>query len=271
VYRLATELHLGGVVGNDSHGAFIEVEGAAEGVEIFMSRLQRELPPLARISQLSVLQASLRDEPNFRIEASARGDGQDAEIAPDVAICGDCLSELFDPRDRRYGYPFINCMNCGPRYSIIQAVPYDRVNTTMRPFVMCPACQSEYDEPANRRFHAQPNACPACGPRLWMVDAAGRVVEGDPIATATEWLRMGRILAVKGIGGFHLACRADDDQVVQRLRDRKGRDAKAFAMMVASLDAARALAEVDEVSAALSAFCGIRWGSSVGDDIGKSQ
>ncbi|HOB74585.1 MAG TPA: carbamoyltransferase HypF [Phycisphaerae bacterium] len=250
VYRLARELRLSGLVGNDSHGAFIEVEGPAAAVEAFLTRLRGELPPLARISSLSVTDVPLRHDPSFRIETSVRSEGQDAEIAPDVAICDDCLAELLDPADRRFRYPFINCMNCGPRYSIIRGVPYDRANTTMAVFRMCPACQAEYDHPGNRRFHAQPNACPVCGPRLWLSDAKGTVLEGDPIRATADRLRAGAIVAIKGIGGFHLACRADRDEVVERLRERKGREAKAFALMVASLDEARRLCEVDAASAA---------------------
>ncbi|NQU75354.1 MAG: carbamoyltransferase HypF [Planctomycetes bacterium] len=244
VYRLATELALGGFVGNDPRGAFIEVEGPARHIEAFTTLLRRQLPPLAHISRLIAGDVPVRGQTDFRIEGSIGAGFQDAEITPDSAICDDCARELLDPADRRYRYPFINCTNCGPRYSIIQAVPYDRPNTTMAKFKMCTICRGEYDDPANRRFHAQPNACWVCGPRVWMVDADGYAVEGEPIQTAAGWLRQGKIVAIKGLGGFHLACRADDVSAVTLLRLRKGRETKPLAMMVASLSAADALAEV---------------------------
>ncbi len=250
VSRLAADLGLGGIVGNDPRGAFIEVEGPVHQVQAFEARLRAELPPLAQIAGLSARTIPLEHERTFRIVTSMHDGKQDAEITPDVATCGDCLAELFDPQDRRYRYPFINCTNCGPRYSIIQAVPYDRPNTTMARFVMCPACQAEYDDPANRRFHAQPNACPVCGPYVWLTDLQGQEVSGDAIRVCAEWLRCGAVVAVKGLGGFHLACCADDDRAVARLRKRKWREAKPLAMMVPSLEAARELVEMDEASAA---------------------
>ncbi|MDM8008052.1 MAG: carbamoyltransferase HypF [Phycisphaerae bacterium] len=249
VCRLASDLRLGGFVGNDTHGAFIEVEGPASAIDEFERRLSGELPPLARIAQLTGSLVASVGETTFRIIHSSSAGQQDAEITPDTATCPDCLRELFDPADRRYRYPFINCTNCGPRYSIIQAVPYDRPNTTMRRFVMCPACQAEYDDPTSRRFHAQPNACPTCGPRVWLCDKSAREIPGDAIHLCVERLRDGAIVAIKGIGGFHLACRADRDEPVVRLRERKMREAKPLAIMVASLDAAGAIAEVDEVAA----------------------
>ena len=253
VYRLARGLGLAGLVGNDTHGAFIEVQGSGEAVDAFGRRLGPEAPPLARVAE--VLATDLPAVPadhEFRIQSS-RADGvQDAEVTPDSALCADCLRELFDTADRRYRYPFINCTNCGPRYSIIRRVPYDRPNTTMAAFTMCPACQAEYDDPANRRFHAQPNACPVCGPRAWLVDRAGRPTEGvDPIRACAELLNAGRIVAVKGLGGFHLACRADSDDAVGELRRRKGRESKPLAVMVAGLVAARGLVELDEAAAEL--------------------
>lgn len=254
VYRLALRQGLAGLVGNDSHGAFVEIEGPQDAVDAFIAALQRELPPPGRISDLSSDAIAPRYDRTFRIETSRRDHRQDAEIAPDLAVCAECLAELFDPANRRYRYPFINCMHCGPRYSIVRGVPYDRANTTMARFQMCPPCQEEYDNPADRRFHAQPNACPACGPRLWLVDGRGAAVEGDPVRMAAGWLGDGRILAVKGVGGFHLACRADDDLAVRRLRQRKHRDAKAFAVMVASLEVARGLAFLD--AAACEVLCG---------------
>ena len=250
VYRLATELYLGGLVGNDAHGAFVEVEGWPSAVERFTRRMQSELPPLGRIMSLTCREMPVRNDPEFRIDTSRPAADQDAEITPDTATCGDCLRELLDPGDRRYRYPFINCTNCGPRYSIIQAVPYDRPNTTMAKFRMCPRCRREYDDPADRRFHAQPNACPACGPRLWAADPAGNEIDGDAIGLAAARLHEGQIVAVKGLGGFHLAVRADDDAAVARLRERKAREAKPLAVMVRSLEAARELVELDAAAAA---------------------
>jgi len=251
VYRLACQLGLGGFVANDSHGAQIEIEGPADALETFTVRLREQLPPLARITRLRQRTITPRNQQDFQIHPSRRDGAQDAAITPDAAVCADCLRELFDPNDRRYRYPFINCTNCGPRYSIILSIPYDRPNTTMAKFRMCPACQAEYDDPANRRFHAQPNACPACGPRIWLTDAEGREQDGDPIRRAAALLRAGRIVAVKGIGGFHLACRADIDEPVRRLRSRKQRESKPLAMMVPDMEAARALAVLNAADEAL--------------------
>jgi len=249
VWRLARDLRLGGLVGNSAHGAFIEVEGRGADLEQFARRLKRDLPPLARITCLSARDIPSQSEHEFRIVSSTHDENQDAEVTPDSATCEDCLAELFDPQNRRYHYPFINCTNCGPRYSIIQAVPYDRSRTTMSRFRMCPACQAEYDDPTDRRLHAQPNACSACGPRLRLVDRDGQEREQRAIEAAAAQLRGGAIVAIKGIGGFHLACRADDDAVVARLRRRKARDAKPLALMVRSLQDAREVVEVDEVAA----------------------
>ena len=209
VYGLATELRLSGFVLNDALGVLVEVEGDA--VEPFLERLRTDAPPLASIE--SVAHESIPDagDTGFTIRASIGG-RPDAPIAPDTATCADCLAELFDPDDRRYRYPFINCTNCGPRFTIVTGVPYDRPSTTMAGFTMCAACQAEYDDPRDRRFHAQPNACPACGPRL-----------SAPLEEIVAALLDGAIVAIKGIGGFHLACRADDEAVVARLRARKHR------------------------------------------------
>ena len=250
VYRLASQLRLGGTVGNDPQGAFIEVEGPRDDVDMFAEKLQRELPPLASITSLSARTIPLQREKLFQIEGSDTSGVQTAEITPDVATCDDCLREMLDETDRRYRYPFINCTNCGPRYSIVRAVPYDRANTTMSRFVMCPACQAEYDDPTDRRFHAQPNACPACGPKVWLTDRRGRPLDGDAISLCAKRLREGEIVAIKGIGGFHLACRADDDDAVARLRALKNREVKPLAMMVPSPAAAEELALIDDASAA---------------------
>ncbi|HBF32961.1 TPA: carbamoyltransferase HypF, partial [Candidatus Sumerlaeota bacterium] len=248
VYRLATELELAGKVENDAQGAVIEIEGASKQTSLFLKRLQSELPPLAKIAHLEITGLPPKNDKTFVIACSKSEGARSAEISPDIAICPDCLRELFDPADRRYRYPFINCTNCGPRYSIVQAVPYDRCNTTMTKFKMCPDCQAEYDDPTNRRFHAQPDACPVCGPRLWLTDAQGRDLPGDPIRVCAELLRDGKIVAIKGVGGFHLACCADNDAAVERLRERKGREAKPFALMLGSLENARKLICLDSAS-----------------------
>ena len=249
VYRLARQMHLAGYVGNNPLGAFVEVEGNPADVERFGKRLNSELPPLAQITSLDETELPLGGEQEFRIRSSTLAGVQKAEIAPDTATCDDCLRELLDPDDRRYRYPFINCTNCGPRYSIIRAVPYDRDNTTMAAFTMCPACRAEYTNPADRRFHAQPNACSACGPQVWLTDNKGQRLAGDAIRLAAQRLAEGKIVAVKGLGGFHLACRADSDQAVAELRRRKAREAKPMALMVGSLEAAGQLATLDETAA----------------------
>ncbi len=239
VYRLATEMKLGGTVANNSNGAVVEVEGPLERVEAFAAELPRRLPPLARVAEVRHRDVAVRGETTFRIERSERAAERRPEVTPDAATCADCLRELFDPNDRRYRYPFINCTNCGPRYSIICAVPYDRPATTMAVFEFCEPCRREYENPGDRRFHAQPNACPVCGPqlRLRLVDAS--FAPGDPITQAARMLADGKVLAVKGIGGYHLACRADRQDVVELLRLRKLRDGKPLAVMVPDIDSAR--------------------------------
>ena len=239
VYRLARELSLGGTVRNDMQGAAIELEGPASLLDEFTRRLHAELPPLARITSIESEYLPPTGDCEFTIDLSDAAGVQEAHISPDAATCDDCLRELAAPADRRHGYPFINCTNCGPRYSIIRGVPYDRPNTTMAAFTMCPACQAEYDDPADRRFHAQPNACAVCGPRVSLVDSAGAPIEGDPLDRTRALLAEGAIVAVKGLGGFHLACRADRDAAVARLRENKSRRTKPLAIMVPSLDAAR--------------------------------
>ena len=241
VYRLAGELGLAGWVLNDAHGVLLEVEGDGAEVDAFIARLGAEAPPLAVVEGVEVSAvAPLGDDRGFAIRESPRGDAADAPVTADSATCEECLHELFDPADRRYRYPFINCTNCGPRFTIVRGIPYDRPYTTMAGFVMCAECQSEYDDPSNRRFHAQPNACPACGPSLSV-----------PVETAARALREGAIVAVKGIGGFHLACRADDEDAVARLRARKHREDKPFALMCESVETARELVVLGEDDGAL--------------------
>jgi len=251
VYRLAVGLGLAGVVGNDPRGAFIEVEGDHAAVEQFLERLRGELPPLATIAELAQEERPAQGATAFRIESSSHLGDQQAEISPDVATCRDCCRELMTPVDRRFGYAFINCTNCGPRYSLVNAIPYDRENTTMARFRMCPECQSEYDDPRDRRFHAQPNACPACGPRIWFATADGRPVPGDPFRNSRARLQAGEVIAVKGLGGFHLACRADRDEAVLELRRRKNREARPFALMAPALADAEALVRLDAEARAL--------------------
>ncbi len=257
VYRLATELQLVGWVRNDALGVELEVEGSARALNRFLERLPAEAPPLARIERIAASDVDPVGGPPFEILASEQGGAPMAQVSPDTATCSDCLRELFDPSDRRYRYPFINCTNCGPRFTIVRGIPYDRPHTTMASFTMCEACRSEYEDPADRRFHAQPNACPECGPSVSLTDAAGRPAgprdARDPVGAAVEALLEGAIVAVKGLGGFHLACRADDDAVVARLRGRKHREDKPFALMVPDLDAARELVELGEEEAALLA------------------
>jgi hydrogenase maturation protein HypF len=257
VFHLASELGLGGYVLNDELGVLVEVEGPPGRVEEFLARLGPEAPPMAAVGRVDVEEAAVLGEGEFRIAASERGAEADVPISPDAATCSDCLRELLDPADRRYRYPFINCTNCGPRFTIVRGVPYDRPRTTMASFAMCAACTAEYEDPLDRRFHAQPNACPECGPRARLVDAAGRQLAGnghrDAVAAAAAEVAAGRIIAVKGMGGFHLACRADDEAAVAALRGRKHREDKPFALMAPSLASARELVELSERDEALLA------------------
>lgn len=252
IYRLATERRLAGNISNTSSGVTIEIEGPPVVVEDFILRLPREAPPLARITELSVLEMPCHGDRDFRIIASRRGQTVQTLISPDVAVCDDCLRELLDPRDRRYGYPFINCTNCGPRFTIVRDIPYDRPHTSMAVFPMCPSCQEEYEDPLNRRFHAQPNACWECGPQVELWDRTGRKIQvQDAIGEAAKAIEAGVIVAVKGLGGFHLAADATNSAAVALLRERKRRVEKPFAVMVPNLQAANLLGEVDESSGAL--------------------
>lgn len=253
VHRIATELGLSGFVGNDSGAVFLEVQGERERVAEFGRRLRAEAPPLARIRAVAVSElaadAALRG--GFRIVASRAVPGGTTPIPPDIAVCDDCVAELFDPGDRRHRHPFVTCTNCGPRFTIIRELPYDRPGTTMSGFTMCARCAAEYHDPGDRRFHAQPIACPDCGPSLWFRSAAGRVDGTDAALAATQRaLAAGAMVAVKGVGGYHLACAATDDTAVAALRSRKARGAKPFAMLVRDLDVARRYALVDDSEAA---------------------
>jgi hydrogenase maturation protein HypF len=241
VYRLAREHNLNGWVRNTSANVAIEVEGDAAALKSFITALETEAPPLARIEEVTASFHAPQGYVGFEIRGSRPQRGKYQLVSPDIATCPDCLREVLSPNDRRYGYPFTNCTNCGPRFTIIEDIPYDRPKTTMRHFAMCPECQREYDDPLDRRFHAQPNACPRCGPRLELVSAGGRLIESqDVIKAASAFLRDGRIVAVRGLGGFQLACDATDETAVDTLRRRKRRPAKPLAVMMATLkDVAR--------------------------------
>jgi hydrogenase maturation protein HypF len=282
VYRLAGELGLSGFVLNDAHGVLLEVEGGADAVEAFLARLEPDSPPLAVLESVSTEARAPTGADGFAILPSPQGAVADAPVTPDSATCSACLAELFDQGDRRYRYPFINCTNCGPRFTIVRGVPYDRPSTTMTGFVMCPGCRAEYEDPADRRFHAQPNACPECGPSVrllgadgqdlpgpWVPDPVGtsvgtdRVSESaspeplgpraspDPIGAAEAALQDGAIIAIKGIGGYHLACQANDERAVARLRARKHREDKPFALIAASIEVAERLVSLGDHGRAL--------------------
>jgi hydrogenase maturation protein HypF len=241
VYRVALEEGLAGFVGNDTDGVTIEVEGLVERVEAFLDRLQSEAPSLSRIDSVAVRELALVADTGFRIVASEVLGRVSTGIPADAATCPDCLRELLDPRDRRYRYPFLNCTNCGPRFTITRRIPYDRPQTSMAKFPMCPECQREYDDPLNRRFHAQPNACWKCGPQVRLVQTAdSESCSGDEAVEQTlQLLTAGKIVAIKGIGGFHLSVDATNQAAVLRLRERKRRYGKPLAVMVRDLEAAR--------------------------------
>ncbi len=245
VYHLARRLRLGGFVRNQAGSVLIEVEGEPPSLARFLSELADRPPPLAQVDHLSWAPRPPAGEHDFRIVASAGDAAGPIFISPDVATCPECLAEILDPGDRRHGYPFLNCTNCGPRLTIITGAPYDRGRTTMAAFRMCPACRAEYDDPADRRFHAQPTACPACGPTLRLLDGAGRPVSAaDPLAAFAAALRRGQVGALKGLGGYHLTCDARDPAAVGELRRRKHRDEKPFAVMAPDVATAERLAEV---------------------------
>ena len=292
VYSLATRLGLAGWVGNDADGVFAEVEGPAAGVQDFLAALARDAPPLAQVDRVTSRPIAPDGRAGFSIVPSELDGPRRALISADVATCADCLRELADPADRRFGYPFINCTNCGPRFTIVRGVPYDRALTTMAGFAMCPACRAEYDDPANRRFHAQPVCCPDCGPHLRLAGSphqpgtppdpghpGGQRIPGRPgtpptrhdpggqrpphrpgtgvqhdddaLARAVQILHNGQVLAVKGLGGYHLAVDARSQPAAARLRAAKHREDKPFAVMVPDVAAARELCEVDELAEAL--------------------
>ncbi len=250
LYGLATGLDLAGLVGNDVAGVFAEVEGDPAAIECFLQALRTQAPPLARIERITASPMPAQGATGFRIVASPPGGERRTPISADAATCDDCLAELFDPADRRYGYPFVNCVNCGPRFTIIKDLPYDREFTTMAAFTMCQSCAAEYHDPADRRFHAQPTCCPACGPSLWFT-ASPSTGTVSPVLAAAELLLGGGILAVKGLGGYHLAGDATSEAAAARLRARKHREAKPFAVMAASVAEADKFLEIDQAAESL--------------------
>ena len=246
VHRLATGMGLSGYVGNDSDGVLIEVEGDEPTLEQFAARLHGDAPPSARIFGIDCASMGPRHEAGFRIVESRTLGAPRTFVAPDTAVCADCLAEMLDPTDRRWRYPFVNCTNCGPRFTITRRLPYDRPQTTMDHFVLCDACATEYHDPGDRRFHAQPVACAACGPHLWFEGPDGAIIGTDPaLAAAQQALAGGSILAVKGLGGYHLACDASSSDALALLRLRKHRVAKPLAVMVRDMEVAHSLAWID--------------------------
>ena len=252
VFQLAEQHQLTGHVANTAGGVSILVEGSQASLSAFARDLARRHPPLAFITAIESTTETVAGHRHFSIIKSEAGDARDTLISPDVCVCADCLQEMFDPRDRRYRYPFINCTNCGPRYTIIKDIPYDRPQTSMGVFTMCPQCQAEYDDPRDRRFHAQPNACPVCGPRVQLLNVRGEPVAAeDPIAHSAGLLKAGHILAIKGLGGFHLAVDAENDTAVGLLRTRKVREEKPLALMSPDMATIASYAHIPQAAAEL--------------------
>lgn len=250
IYQLAHRYQLSGHVINTPEGVDLEVEGSDEDVEHFFQSILSERPPLAHISSMERAELRPKNDKVFEIKESRADQERSALISPDMSVCPDCLRELKDSKDRRFKYPFINCTNCGPRYTIIMDIPYDRAMTTMKKFKMCKACQGEYEDPTNRRFHAQPNACWDCGPRVSLHDHSGHPLACDtPVEETINLLKTGSILAIKGLGGFHLAVDASNHKAVVRLRKRKQKEEKPLALMVRDLEAAKEIAHVNEIEA----------------------
>jgi hydrogenase maturation protein HypF len=245
VYRLASAAHLSGFVRNDSEGVWIEIEGEPRAIARFPELLRHEAPALARIDGLEIAELLPLGESGFRVLSSAEEQGTRANVPADVATCEACLEELFDPSDRRYRYPFINCTDCGPRYTIVRDVPYDRARTTMDAFALCHLCLDEYKDPGNRRFHAEPNACPACGPHLTFVESGQPKLEKDEaLRAAAKAIQAGKVVALKGLGGFFLAVDPANEEAVAALRRRKRRPHKPFALMARDLEEVERIAEV---------------------------
>ena len=246
IHRIATNLGLGGWVINDPQGATMEIEGPAGVINDFLDCLPAELPPLARLEKIEQESLEPLGEEGFEVRSSTLGRREGALVPPDAVLCDDCRQEMEDPEDRRFHYPFTTCTNCGPRFSLVRSLPYDRERTSMGCFPLCSECNREYTDPSDRRFHAEPVACPQCGPRLWLADEKGEPLDGgDPLVAARDELLAGRIVAVKGLGGFQLACRADSSEAVERLRRRKKRFGKPFAVMVRDLETAKVTVDLD--------------------------
>lgn len=253
IYKLANELQLKGFISNNISGVNIEVEGDENALNKFLLKLRTDKPKLAFINSLEYSKLDLKGSSEFRIiESDSRGDPS-AFILPDIALCDECLFEMFDPNDRRYLYSFINCTNCGPRFSIIESLPYDRLNTSMKYFEMCDDCRKEYEDPSDRRFHAQPIACPDCGPQVKIIDNSGKLIceKYSAIKTTSEKIKEGKVIALKGLGGFQLIVNANDDSAVNRLRERKHRDEKPLALMFPDLNSIKKVCEVSELEEGL--------------------
>ncbi len=253
LFRLAKRLNLNGFVRNDAQGVYLEIQGSDKDTNRFFAEFQSLLPPLAQVTELTTHEIPANSDTDFTIISSVRKDPAEVLISPDISTCPECLHEMLDPNDRRYHYPFINCTNCGPRFTIIEALPYDRKNTSMSEFIMCPDCLREYNDPANRRFHAQPNACPVCGPHVF-TETSTEVSRISPaLASVISALKQGKIIAIKGLGGFHLAADATNDRAVAELRRRKHRFEKPLALMLPSVAAAKKIALVSGVEEQLLA------------------
>jgi hydrogenase maturation protein HypF len=252
IYRLARRHGLTGFVQNRPEGVLVEVEGTPAGIDGFFSSFDEGLPPLANITGVASSEIAVKGDTEFEIVASENKGQGDVHIASDSAVCADCLKELFDPVDRRFRYPFINCTNCGPRLTIISDIPYDRVRTSMACFPLCPECCAEYENPVDRRFHAEPNACPVCGPKLELRDAEGKIIScNNPLEKAIELIAAGQVLAIKSLGGFHLCIDATSNDAVMKLRQRKYREEKPLAIMVRDIERAHLIAEINEEEKAL--------------------
>lgn len=241
IFNMAESLGLRGYVSNTPQGVIIEVEGESKLLEIFTERITKEKPPVSLIQSICVEKLPLINYKEFKIEKSDLSGLPNAIVLPDIATCGECLEEIFNTENRRYLYPFTNCTNCGPRFSIIESLPYDRARTTMRNFSMCPECEAEYENPKDRRFHAQPNACPVCGPHIELWNSTGEVIslKNDAILDTAKAIKEGKILAIKGLGGFHLVVDAKNDEAIKRLRKRKNREEKPFALMYPDLNSVK--------------------------------
>ncbi|MDE5832998.1 MAG: acylphosphatase, partial [Desulfovibrio sp.] len=249
VWRLARELELTGHTRNTSAGVVIEIEGKPENLDEFERRLTANPPPLARITSYKSELIKTRGDQSFVIKKSDSQPGRKILVSPDIRICSACLADIRDPANPRFGYPFANCTDCGPRYTITASLPYDRATTTMACFPLCDRCEAEYENPADRRFHAQPVACPDCGPKIWYADVSGSNADRDPgdaLKRACELILNGGVLALKGLGGFQLVCDARSEEAVARLREAKNRPAKPFAVMTATTDDARLFCDIDE-------------------------